>query len=248
VRIRPPTCLFIAGDQRGVQGFGISYFIGILGFMTLEFDSLRLTGLKSFIVGVGGQSRSALTNTCNAMYVACFFIFRARRVNPNVFRYECAPHLHDSSAAPWDVVRSDTRHASENDVDVRARGGDALVAENHFSENFTPPAVFVQSRFERVAHTPNVCRYNLTHLQGASSAPTHASSRRVPRKILRVSVRGTSAPTRSKRARDNDDTIQNAISANRERVIPDPHLAPNLISGPRVKGKGFGVGVSGFEY
>jgi hypothetical protein len=52
----------------------------------------------------------------------------------------------------------------------------------------------VQSRFKRVAHTPNVCRYDLTHLQGASSAPTHASSRRVPRKRLRVSVRGTSAP------------------------------------------------------
>jgi hypothetical protein len=33
---------------------------------------------------------------------------------------------------------------------------------------------------------------------------------------------------RSKRARDNHDTILNVFSANRKRVIPDPPLAPNL--------------------
>jgi hypothetical protein len=51
-----------------------------------------------------------------------------------------------------------------------------------------------------------------------------------------VGVRArTSAPAkekRSKRTRDSHDIILNVISANRDRVIPDPPLAPNLLSGP----------------
>jgi hypothetical protein len=39
------------------------------------------------------------------MYVACNFVFRARRANPNIFGHDCAPFLHDSSA-PWYVVSS----------------------------------------------------------------------------------------------------------------------------------------------
>jgi len=58
----------------------------------------------------------------------------------------------------------------------------------------------------------------------------HRQQRRASEKDVVVRAR-TSAPvkeTRSKRARDSHDTILNVISANRDRVIPDPPLAPNL--------------------
>jgi hypothetical protein len=94
----------------------------------------------------------------------------------------------------------------------------------------------VQPRFRRGAQTPNILCHDRAPLRGASSTPTHASIRRAPRKIVWVSMRRPSAPAtekRSKRARDSHDTILNVISANRDRVIPDPPLAPNLSSGPR---------------
>jgi len=83
-------------------------------------------------------SGSAFNKYMQAMYVACISVFRARRVNPNIFSQDCAPSLHDSSA-PCYVVSSGAPR--KKCVPSRARDGGALVPENGFFESFTPLAV-----------------------------------------------------------------------------------------------------------
>jgi len=139
---------------------------------------------------------------------------------PNILWYDCAPPLHipahsstSSAAARLGKTQGCLRGL------WRCFGG----LKRFFPKVLNPIAVLYSLVLD-AARKPRIFSwYDCAPLQEASSAPTDASIRRVPREKIKVSVRGTSSSThekRPKRARDSHDTILNVISTNSERVVP----------------------------
>jgi|AntAceMinimDraft_1070359.scaffolds.fasta_scaffold09045_3 hypothetical protein len=98
-----------------------------------------------------------------------------------------------------------------------------------FFESFTPLAVLCSSVLD-AAHRPRMFSTTIARLfRGRPAHPrTPPSVERLGKRCSRPCTDFGSRQKRSKRARDSHDTILNVISANRDRVIPDPLLAPNL--------------------